>query len=164
MWTSRSTPPYRRCATDQEKKLLGIDGRRQAHRWWHALYCGSRAGWVASEILAVLLHRLRAGHHLLYFAVVIACVAQGMPHKWYQGKTGVIWNVTKRALGVEINKRVRGLAVMSWHEGAQLASECLWSGAMDRCGQQRRSMGRDSDGLGCITGSTPGGSRQMRSV
>lgn len=31
---------------------------------------------------------------------------QGMPHKWYQGKTGVVWNVTKRALGVEINKRV----------------------------------------------------------
>lgn len=31
---------------------------------------------------------------------------QGMPFKWYQGKTGVVWNVTKRALGVEINKRV----------------------------------------------------------
>lgn len=31
---------------------------------------------------------------------------QGMPHKWYQGKTGVVWNVTKRAIGVEINKRV----------------------------------------------------------
>lgn len=30
-----------------------------------------------------------------------------MPHKWYQGKTGVVWNVTKRAIGVEINKRVR---------------------------------------------------------
>lgn len=31
-----------------------------------------------------------------------------MPHKWYQGKTGVVWNVTKRALGVEINKTVGG--------------------------------------------------------
>lgn len=31
-----------------------------------------------------------------------------MPHKWYQGKTGVVWNVTKRAIGVEINKRVSG--------------------------------------------------------
>ncbi len=29
-----------------------------------------------------------------------------MPHKWYQGKTGVVWNVTKRAIGVEVNKRV----------------------------------------------------------
>ena len=32
--------------------------------------------------------------------------SQGMPFKWYHGKTGVVWNVTKRALGVEINKRV----------------------------------------------------------
>lgn len=30
-----------------------------------------------------------------------------MPHKWYHGKTGTVWNVTKRAIGVEINKRVR---------------------------------------------------------
>jgi ribosomal protein L21E len=32
-----------------------------------------------------------------------------MPHKWYHGKTGLVWNVTKRAIGVEINKRVRTL-------------------------------------------------------
>lgn len=31
-----------------------------------------------------------------------------MPHKYYHGKTGRIWNVTKRAVGVEVNKRVRG--------------------------------------------------------
>ena len=31
----------------------------------------------------------------------------GMPFKWYHGKTGIIWNVTKRALGVEVNKQVR---------------------------------------------------------
>jgi hypothetical protein len=31
-----------------------------------------------------------------------------MPHKWYHGKTGVVWNVTKRAIGVEVNKRVSG--------------------------------------------------------
>ena len=31
---------------------------------------------------------------------------QGMPHKWYQGKTGIVWNVTKRAIGVEVNKKV----------------------------------------------------------
>uniref|UniRef100_A0A7S3VQ24 Ribosomal protein L21 n=3 Tax=Eukaryota TaxID=2759 RepID=A0A7S3VQ24_DUNTE len=37
---------------------------------------------------------------------VNAAIHKGMPHKWYQGKTGVVWNVTKRALGVEINKRV----------------------------------------------------------
>merc|ERR1740133_367845 len=27
-----------------------------------------------------------------------------MPHKYYHGRTGRIWNVTKRAVGVEINK------------------------------------------------------------
>lgn len=31
-----------------------------------------------------------------------------MPHKWYQGKTGRVWNVTKRALGVELFKQVNG--------------------------------------------------------
>ncbi|ELR11349.1 ribosomal protein L21e, putative [Acanthamoeba castellanii str. Neff] len=30
-----------------------------------------------------------------------------MPFKFYHGRTGVIWNVTPRAVGVEINKQVR---------------------------------------------------------
>ena len=34
------------------------------------------------------------------------CWLQGMPHKVYHGRTGVVWNVTKRALGVEVNKLV----------------------------------------------------------
>lgn len=29
-----------------------------------------------------------------------------MAFKWYHGKTGVVWNVTKRAVGVEVNKTV----------------------------------------------------------
>lgn len=29
-----------------------------------------------------------------------------MPHKWYHGRTGIVWNVSKRAIGVEVNKRV----------------------------------------------------------
>lgn len=33
-------------------------------------------------------------------------VHKGMPHKFYHGKTGVVWNVTKRAVGVEVNKLV----------------------------------------------------------
>eukprot|EP00775_Hariotina_reticulata_P011896 gene11896-12040_t len=33
---------------------------------------------------------------------------KGMAFKWYHGKTGVVWNVTKRALGVEVNKQVNG--------------------------------------------------------
>ncbi|KAL1569336.1 Large ribosomal subunit protein eL21x/eL21w [Salvia divinorum] len=29
-----------------------------------------------------------------------------MPHKFYHGRTGRVWNVTKRAVGVELNKQV----------------------------------------------------------
>lgn len=31
-----------------------------------------------------------------------------MPHKFYHGRTGRVWNVTKRAIGVEVNKQVGG--------------------------------------------------------
>lgn len=37
-----------------------------------------------------------------------AAVHKGMPFKWYHGKTGVVWNVTKRAVGVEVFKAVNG--------------------------------------------------------
>jgi len=33
-------------------------------------------------------------------------VQKGMPHKFYHGKTGVVWNVTPRAIGVQVNKKV----------------------------------------------------------
>jgi Ribosomal protein L21e len=39
---------------------------------------------------------------------------QGMPHKYYHGKTGVVWNVTKRAVGVEINKQVGASGSRQW--------------------------------------------------
>jgi len=29
---------------------------------------------------------------------------KGMPHKYYHGRTGKVWNINKRAIGVEINK------------------------------------------------------------
>jgi large subunit ribosomal protein L21e len=31
-----------------------------------------------------------------------------MPHKYYHGKTGRVWNVTLRAVGVELLKQVNG--------------------------------------------------------
>ncbi|CAH9075156.1 unnamed protein product, partial [Cuscuta epithymum] len=34
-------------------------------------------------------------------------VHKGMPHKFYHGRTGRVWNATKRAVGVEVNKQVR---------------------------------------------------------
>mmetsp|Transcript_337 Transcript_337/g.764 ORF Transcript_337/g.764 Transcript_337/m.764 type:complete len:161 (+) Transcript_337:78-560(+) len=33
-------------------------------------------------------------------------IHKGMPYKFYHGKTGVVWNVTPRAVGVEMNKVV----------------------------------------------------------
>lgn len=29
---------------------------------------------------------------------------KGMPHKFYHGRTGKVWNITRRGIGVEINK------------------------------------------------------------
>lgn len=31
-----------------------------------------------------------------------------MPQKYYHGKTGRVWNITPRAVGIEVNKRVGG--------------------------------------------------------
>ncbi len=31
-------------------------------------------------------------------------VQKGLPHKFYHGKTGVVWNVTPRAIGIQVNK------------------------------------------------------------
>lgn len=33
-------------------------------------------------------------------------VHKDMPHKFYHGRTGCMWNITKRAIGVEMNKLV----------------------------------------------------------
>jgi large subunit ribosomal protein L21e len=37
-----------------------------------------------------------------------AKVQKGMPHKFYHGRTGVIYNVTKSSVGVVVNKQVNG--------------------------------------------------------
>eukprot|EP01113_Clastostelium_recurvatum_P022776 TRINITY_DN272_c0_g1_i1.p1 TRINITY_DN272_c0_g1~~TRINITY_DN272_c0_g1_i1.p1 ORF type:complete len:161 (-),score=39.02 TRINITY_DN272_c0_g1_i1:68-550(-) len=33
-------------------------------------------------------------------------IHKGMPHKFYHGRTGRVWNVSPHAVGVEVNKRV----------------------------------------------------------
>jgi ribosomal protein L21E len=33
-------------------------------------------------------------------------IHKGMPHKFYHGRTGRVFNITTRAIGVEMNKRV----------------------------------------------------------
>jgi large subunit ribosomal protein L21e len=36
---------------------------------------------------------------------------KGMPHKFYHGRTGIVYNVSRRAVGVELNKQVRNRIV-----------------------------------------------------
>lgn len=33
-------------------------------------------------------------------------IQKSLPHKYYNGKTGIVWNVTPRAVGVEVEKVV----------------------------------------------------------
>ena len=40
-----------------------------------------------------------------------AAVHKGMPFKHYHGRTGIVFNVTKRAIGVRVNKEVGGGSV-----------------------------------------------------
>lgn len=36
-----------------------------------------------------------------------AAVRAGMPHKYYHGRTGIVWNVTPRGVGIIVNKPIR---------------------------------------------------------
>ena len=45
---------------------------------------------------------------VLFFFQGNGAFQKGMPHKGYHGKTGRVFNVSKHALGVIVNKRVRG--------------------------------------------------------
>ena len=39
--------------------------------------------------------------------VADSAVRAGMPHKYYHGRTGIVWNVTPRGVGVIVNKPVK---------------------------------------------------------
>lgn len=55
--------------------------------------------------LAQYLKAYRTGDYV--DVVANGAVHKGMPHKYYHGRTGIVFNVSKRAIGVEINKVVR---------------------------------------------------------
>ena len=44
---------------------------------------------------------------VFFFLKVNGAIHKGMPHKVYHGKTGRIFNVTKHAVGVVVNKQVK---------------------------------------------------------
>ena len=65
-------------------------------RW----YCNKR----------VIFDAINTNWYLIAASVYQGCGAfqKGMPHKSYHGKTGRVFNVSKHAVGVVVNKRVRG--------------------------------------------------------
>lgn len=54
--------------------------------------------------LSTYLHTYKVGD--LVDIVVDGSVHKGMPYKYYHGRTGRVWNVSRRAIGVELNKQV----------------------------------------------------------
>ena len=58
---------------------------------------------------SVYLRTFKRGEHV--DIKVDSAVHKGMPFKYYHGRTGVIFNVNKRAVGVTVNKQVNGRIV-----------------------------------------------------
>jgi len=52
--------------------------------------------------LTTFMRRFKVGD--MVDIVCNAAQQKGMPHKYYHGRTGKVWNVNKRAVGVEVNK------------------------------------------------------------
>lgn len=56
--------------------------------------------------LSQYLMNVKVGDYVDIFAN--PSIHKGMPHKGYHGRTGIIFNVTKSAVGVRVNKLVNG--------------------------------------------------------
>lgn len=55
-------------------------------------------------------------------------IHKGMPFKYYHGRTGIVFNVTKTSLGVRVNKQASRGLLRSWFWPHQLRrSTFLWS-------------------------------------
>eukprot|EP00978_Attheya_sp_CCMP212_P002712 scaffold5580_cov51-Attheya_sp.AAC.3 len=52
------------------------------------------------------LMKVKVGDYVDIFAD--PSIHRGMPHKHYHGRTGIIFNVTKAAVGIRVNKEVNG--------------------------------------------------------
>jgi large subunit ribosomal protein L21e len=56
--------------------------------------------------LSQYLMPVKVGDYVDIFAN--SSIHKGMPHKYYHGRTGIVFNVTKTAIGVRVNKPVNG--------------------------------------------------------
>jgi len=59
----------------------------------------------ANQPLTTYLRTIKLGDYV--DVVGNGAIHKGMPHKYYHGRTGIVWNVTPRAVGVLVNKQVR---------------------------------------------------------
>ena len=85
---------------------------------------------------------------------VNSTIHKGMPYRFYHGKTGVVWNVTKRAVGVEVNKVHREKVLKKQiHVRIEHVGERGW--VHFRC--------EDGAGLGC-RGQRGGGEQRRRRI
>jgi len=60
----------------------------------------------ATVHLSQYLMPIKVGDYVDIFAN--PTIHKGMPHKFYHGRTGIVFNVTKSAVGVRVNKLVNG--------------------------------------------------------
>jgi len=56
--------------------------------------------------LSQYLMNIKVGDYVDIFAN--PSIHKGMPHKYYHGRTGIVFNVTKSAVGIRVNKFVNG--------------------------------------------------------
>jgi large subunit ribosomal protein L21e len=59
--------------------------------------------------VSTILSNFKVGEYV--DVVADSAVRAGMPHKYYHGRTGIVWNVTPRGVGVIVNKPVRNRTI-----------------------------------------------------
>merc|ERR1712018_518358 len=100
--SSRTYRFFPRRSKKHHQKMTNAHGKRRGTR-----YMFSKAFRKTGTIgLARYMHIYKRGD--IVDIKGDGAVQKGMPHKSYHGKTGRVYNVTPHAVGVIVNKRVRG--------------------------------------------------------
>merc|ERR1712076_304761 len=100
--SSRTYRFFPRRSPKHHQKMTNAHGKRRGTR-----YMFSKAFRETGTIgLARYMHIYKRGD--IVDIKGDGAVQKGMPHKSYHGKTGRVFNVTPHAVGIIVNKRVRG--------------------------------------------------------
>merc|ERR1712076_325794 len=101
--SSRTYRFFPRRSPKHHQKMTNAHGKRRGTR-----YMFSKAFRKTGTIgLARYMHIYKRGD--IVDIKGDGAVQKGMPHKSYHGKTGRVFNVTPHAVGIIVNKRVRGI-------------------------------------------------------